>query len=138
VNGRIVYPPPAHPLESGGSRPSAHLKLPDSVPQIGQGSHADAYQVHPTLDERSWLVTHQLSSEAGRPATVRVTAKIPSVDDADLAMLEHEARMYNGFPKHLSQYRRISRAGCGGTRNGRSSKTLRLFCSKRENGGEIE
>jgi hypothetical protein len=34
---------------------------------------------------------------------VRVAAKIPSVDDADLAMLEHEARMYNGFPKHLNQ-----------------------------------
>lgn len=103
VEYRRVYPPPTHPLDADAPRTSAHLKLPDSVQRIGQGSHADVYQAHLTLDGRFRLVTHQPTSETVEPATVRVATKIPSGNDDDLAMLEHEARMYNAFPDHLSE-----------------------------------
>ncbi|KAF7349317.1 hypothetical protein MSAN_01721200 [Mycena sanguinolenta] len=69
-----------------------------SVPPIGQGSHADVYQAHLTLDER-----FQLVAQPTQPPTVRVAAKIPYGNQTDLGMLEHEARMYNAFPQYLSE-----------------------------------
>ncbi|KAJ7243195.1 hypothetical protein B0H12DRAFT_1188760 [Mycena haematopus] len=99
VKYRRVYPPPTGLPDADVPRSTAHLKLPGSVSLIGQGSHADVYAAHLTLDERFRLV----AQSTPQPATVRVAAKISSDDPDDLAMLEHEARMYNAFPEHLSE-----------------------------------
>ncbi|KAJ7243194.1 hypothetical protein B0H12DRAFT_1131374 [Mycena haematopus] len=96
---RRVYPPPTNPPNANVPPSTSHLTLPGSVPRIGQGSHADVYAAHLTLDERFRLV----AQSTPQPATVRVAAKISSDDPDDLAMLEHEARIYNAFPEHLSE-----------------------------------
>ncbi|KAF8189812.1 hypothetical protein K438DRAFT_1832139 [Mycena galopus ATCC 62051] len=98
VKYRRVYPTPTHPLDIAPT--TGHLTLPCSVPCVGQGSHSTVYEAHLTLDERFRLVT---TAETVQPTAVRVAAKISSGNREDLAMLEHEARVYNVFPIHLSE-----------------------------------